>query len=127
MYHNGEWGTVCDYGWNLNDAQVVCRELGFGGAINARSSAYYGEGSGTIWLDNVNCVGTELTIGDCSHNGWGIEDCYHDEDAGVKCSASNGNLALICVKPNVATIFYNVVVHQKEYRDRSLVGLFWLA
>ena len=94
VYYNGEWGTVCDDRWDLNDAQVVCRELGFGGAINARSSAYYGEGSGTIWLDNVNCVGTELTIGDCSHNGWGNEDCYHGEDAGVKCSASNGNLAI---------------------------------
>ena len=85
MYHNDVWGTVCDYGWDLNDAQVVCSELGFGRAIAARSNAHYGQGSGRIWLGNVNCVGTELTIGHCAHRGWGIEYCYHGEDAGVKC------------------------------------------
>ena len=91
VYHNGEWGTVCDDGWDLNDAQVVCRQLGFVSAITARIGAYYGEGSGQIWLDNVNCVGTELTIENCPHRGWGIEDCGHYEDAGVQCSASDGN------------------------------------
>ena len=86
IYHNGEWGTVCDDEWNLNDAQVVCSELGFGKAIAAQHGAFYGWGSGQIWLDNVNCFGTEGTIGNCSHRGWGTHDCYHGEDASVKCS-----------------------------------------
>ena len=96
VYHNGKWGTVCDDGWNFKDAQVVCNELGFGPAIAARSRAYYGKGSGRIWLDNVNCVGTELTIRNCSHRKWGSNNCGHREDAGVKC-ASKGNFASIYV------------------------------
>ena len=93
VYYNGEWGTVCDDGWDLNDAQVVCRQLDFGPAIAARDRVFYGQGNGQIWLGNLNCTGTELNIEDCSHNGWEIEDCSHGEDAGVKCA--NGNFAYI--------------------------------
>ena len=91
VYHSGEWGTVCDDRWDLNDAQVVCRQLGFGPAISPRTEAFYGWGSGRIWLDEVDCVGNELTIENCSHRGWGSHDCSHLEDAGVQCS-KNGNL-----------------------------------
>ena len=86
VYHNGEWGSVCGDGWDLNDAQVVCSELGLGNAISATVRTFYGQGSGRIWLNNVECVGTEITIGNCSHSGWGIfRSCYHSGDAGVKC------------------------------------------
>ena len=89
VYHNGEWGTVCDDGWDLNDAQIVCNELDLGNAIIATVRAFYGQGSGQIWLDNVECAGTERTIGSCPHRGWGIlRSCYHSEDAGVKCRLS---------------------------------------
>ena len=91
VYYNGEWGTVCDDEWDLNDSEAVCRQLGFGPAIAARRNAAYGQGSGTIWLDDLNCVGTELNIGYCSHMGWGNHDCSHYEDAGIKCADPNGN------------------------------------
>ena len=88
VYHNGEWGTVCDNYWEFNAAQVVCNELGLGKAIDARHSAYYGQGSGPIWLDDLSCDGAEQTIGHCTHNGWGNHNCDHRRDAGVKCSAN---------------------------------------
>ena len=86
MIYNGVWGTVCDDGWDWNDAQVVCRELGVGQAIVARHNAFYGQGSGQIWLDDVNCVGTEWSIGNCSHRGWGSHNCHHGYDASVDCA-----------------------------------------
>ena len=101
VYYNDEWGTVCGDGWDLNDAQVVCRQLGFGPAVAARSRAFYGEGNGPIWLDSVNCVGTELNIEDCSHNGWGNHNCGHGEDAGVQCS--NGKVQSIINVHNKCT------------------------
>ena len=84
--YNGVWGTVCDNGWTLNAAQVVCRELSFGPAIFARIDSYYGKGNGQIWLDNVTCVGDESSIKQCEHLGWGIHNCDHSDDAGVQCS-----------------------------------------
>ena len=87
VQHNGTWGTVCDDGWNLIDGNVVCSQLFLGKANAAIRYAFYGQGSGQIWLDNVNCIGTEGAIGNCSHRGWGIEYCSHYEDASVNCTA----------------------------------------
>ena len=63
VYYSGEWGTVCDDGFDNADARVVCRMLGYpdGQYISNR----YGAGSGRIWLDNVRCSGTETSIADC--------------------------------------------------------------
>ncbi|XP_035676059.1 deleted in malignant brain tumors 1 protein-like [Branchiostoma floridae] len=84
VYHGGQWGTVCDDDFDLNDAHVVCRRLGYEGAAEARSQADFGAGSDPIWLDNLACEGSETTIGDCSHNGWGSHNCQHNEDAAEK-------------------------------------------
>ncbi|XP_075606887.1 antigen WC1.1-like [Balearica regulorum gibbericeps] len=86
IYYRGSWGTVCDDGWDLPDAAVVCHQLGCGGAVEAVGSARFGEGSGQIWLESVNCSGAEAALWDCPAGSWGKHDCGHKEDAGVVCS-----------------------------------------
>ena len=93
-FYNGEWGTVCDDSWDIKDAEVVCRQLGYKYAIRAIQSGGASVGSGPIWLDDMKCTGNEESLRLCSHSGWGIENCGHSEDAGVECA----NTGLFYVK-----------------------------
>ena len=85
VFYNGTWGTVCDDGWDIRDALVVCRQLGYALAISAPHLARFGPGRDIIWLDNVNCLGNESSIDECPHPGWAIHNCNHREDASVVC------------------------------------------
>lgn len=80
----GSWGTVCDDGWDLADAAVVCRQLGCGWALRAPREAAFGRGRGPVLRDEVKCGGHEERLAECpaalQH------DCSHKEDAGVVCS-----------------------------------------
>lgn len=89
VFHNGQWGTVCDDSWNLRSAKVVCRQLGCGTAVSAPGKAHFGRGSDPIWLDDVECSGTEASLSQCRLNNWGNHNCNHEEDAAVVCSGTN--------------------------------------
>lgn len=86
-----EWGTVCDDRWDNTDAQVVCRQAGFSdeGSQAVQARPLFGQGTGSIYLDDVECIGTEGRLVDCpfisNHN------CGHFEDAGVICQGTIDN------------------------------------
>ena len=103
MFYNDQWGTVCDDDWDLVDATVVCRQLGFTGAIGATTNSFFERGTYrssipyliTILLlniagntvpivfDEVQCTGAERSLGECEFVT--DHDCDHSEDAGVIC------------------------------------------
>lgn len=86
VHQNGQWGTVCDWGWDIADAAVVCRELGCGTAVTATFNAHFGAGSGSVSMAFVNCSGSETALKHCSSQNVIAWYCNHSEDAGVVCS-----------------------------------------
>uniref|UniRef100_A0A4W4F025 SRCR domain-containing protein n=1 Tax=Electrophorus electricus TaxID=8005 RepID=A0A4W4F025_ELEEL len=86
VLHRGQWGTLCDDDWDMRDAAVVCRELGCGEAVDVLGNSHFGPGSGPIWMDDVDCSGSESTLKTCTSAGWGKHDCNQTKNAGVSCS-----------------------------------------
>ena len=89
VFHNGMWGTVCDDYWDMNEATVVCRQLFATTPALAPHSAYFGQGTGAIWLDDLHCAGNEASVDKCPHRPWGMHNCGHGEDAGVRCNCKS--------------------------------------
>ena len=90
VYFNGEWGTVCDDGWDTVDATVVCRQLGFSSSsVGAYGSATYGQGTGPIWLSRLSCFGNESSLFECGQLSVATKNCTHSDDASVYCDRYN--------------------------------------
>ncbi|CAB3993573.1 deleted in malignant brain tumors 1 -like [Paramuricea clavata] len=88
VFYSGKWGTICDDGWDMNDARVACRQLGYKYGVRALRRDSVPDGTGQIWLDDVACSGNELSLSSCPHNGWGNKNCGHSKDAGVECTST---------------------------------------
>ncbi|ELR50110.1 hypothetical protein M91_02073, partial [Bos mutus] len=87
--HQGEWGTVNDYDWGLEEAAVVCRQLRCGAAVEAPRGAYFGPAAGPIWFYYVLCGGTESALTECQYSSirdFSDDGFIHDWDAGAVCS-----------------------------------------
>jgi len=88
VFHGTQWGTVCDDGFTDAAARVVCYSLGFGHVGRKVDINLYGVDDGLIWLDSVNCTGTEQHIGECSHGDWRSHSshCGHHQDVAISCN-----------------------------------------
>ena len=92
IYHDGQWGTICDHYFDLNHkgANVVCRMMGydFGLPGHEYKQKYLGN-SPKMWLDDVKCEGTETDIRDCPHRDWGSHNCNTlTENSAIRCYRS---------------------------------------
>lgn len=96
VYHDGQWGTVCDDRWGMQEAAVACREMNCGVPLSVKYKAFFGRGQDQVWLDDVECTGHEKSLAECPHRGFGEHDCDHHEDAGLVCSGNTCCTLLFC-------------------------------
>ena len=92
----GQWGTVCDYNWDIADATVVCHQLGYPRAVEAPRSATFGAGSSPSWYYSLYCTGKEHNLTECSKSTSNFGSaCSHSHDAGAVCSSQYH--VLLCI------------------------------
>ena len=96
MFINGEWGTVCSDNWSSYYlcAYVLCGELGYPklqryDTLQSNINDVQ-EGTGKIWLSNVNCTNQEHSIFECQQSGFGNHECGHSKDLAIICSTGHG-------------------------------------
>ena len=91
VFYNGEWGTICSDGFDQNDAAVVCRQAGYGPPVR-----YWIDPShrrhGRIWIDNLQCDGTEDTLFECRSTTWGNTNCDHTQDIFIECAGMSTDI-----------------------------------
>ena len=83
VLYNGTWGTVCRDGWDLNDANVTCRMLGYERALEASGASLYGDWCKGSVISNVECSGSEQSLEDCRYSTFHL--CSSHDAAGVVC------------------------------------------
>ncbi|CAK9820681.1 Prss12 [Anthophora plagiata] len=87
----GVWGQVCDDGFGMIDADVICKELGFTlGALEVRTGGFYGnmDPPTRFMVDQLRCRGNETSLRECDFEGWGVHNCQPEEAVGVVCKTA---------------------------------------
>ncbi|NXK63946.1 DMBT1 protein, partial [Sylvietta virens] len=119
IYYFGSWEKVCGYLWDMQDAQVVCRQLGCGSPLTTThsfpSSDWY-----PYMITEVNCAGDETYLWHCPYN-YQYRVCHHG-DASVVCSGGclcSGGVFLkkICLEQKPPT-----KVRQKNPKPKASKG-----
>ena len=131
IYHDGQWGTICDDRWDRSDGDVACRQLGYpAGSETVFGFHRFGQGTGPIWLDDVQCSGSEARLLDCSSAAIGVHDCTHYEDASVRCDTSGGipsisislSIEPVAGETTELSVSWEAVTGAEKYRVKWKVG-----
>ena len=121
---NNAWGTICSDGFGSQDAEFICRQTTYpfngeismiitvlmvlhiimvitwicaAGTVVFRQADQFGQGSGPIFLNQLNCNGDEDQVLACGRGPLGLHSCSHAEDTGVRCIGRCGQAAdLLC-------------------------------
>ena len=96
VYFDGAWGGVCEWRWGIQDANVVCDQLGYDGAEAPVYHSLFGL-QRNFHMIGVNCVGNESRLADCPFAGWKINVHTCHESMGVICKG-NSALSPTCLK-----------------------------
>ncbi|XP_070556422.1 uncharacterized protein [Ptychodera flava] len=91
VFLNGQWGAVCDVGWDIKDAEVVCKEIGLTGAMrpalseSGKGAPFPGNEDTEMSMNDVNCLGNETSVLKCDFEN-DTTGCSHENAAGVYCN-----------------------------------------
>ena len=118
VFVKGDWGKVCDNSWDLKDAGVLCRQLGFSAAVTTLSGSTFGEGTGTGIMDYIRCSGDEDSLAHCPHRR--THSCGIRSVAGVVCSPTDNSTKGYCTQACVFFLSLRLILSFSVSNTESL-------
>ena len=82
VYYNNQWYEICYQDWDIKDATVACRQLGYDYVASSSFSTSYNY---RTVFNNLTCSGTETSLFDCAHSGFRRRSCDNRQVARVSC------------------------------------------
>ena len=126
-------GTICSPGWDYLEAEVVCRQLGYGSQVQANTGRFSTRApEAPVWQAYIYCSGTEQYLSDCSNSGWSnTTQCYSYRDAGVTCESMCVCVCVcVCVWCVCVCMCVCVGVVQKNKKDvkrwEAMTRVYWV-
>ena len=107
-FYNGQWGYICTRrsyntpSWGINEANVVCRQLGYDKAVGSSTRYVYVHDSNNFVISEVVCRGDENNLTECSvdanfettttypdwyGDAYEVNPCLYGTRAGATCSS----------------------------------------
>ena len=84
VFYRGRWGKICSNKFDIEDAQVICRQLGFKDAIAEFTGSAVEDKKLPFLMSEVSCTGQESELASCVRTDGEI-DCQGDIGAQALC------------------------------------------
>ena len=120
VFYGGVTGLVCGDNWTLTNAHVICRQLGYTGALKITASLKSQSDLEWFWFGNVDCYGNETRLFDCNSSGLGNANCSSKSVAMVTCDGESCIVIIILVCILEFFIKYNVFSVYLDYPEGSI-------
>jgi len=127
LLHGGTWGTLCDYLWDLPDADALCQQLDCGVALLIPGGRSFGKGNGSVWNGTFSCQKTGSHLRDCPVSVLRDAECPAGKDARVVCSGEQQKALRGELKNSFFEEKYGPKIQKVSVEPRSVFCLLLLA
>uniref|UniRef100_A0A3B5QAW5 SRCR domain-containing protein n=1 Tax=Xiphophorus maculatus TaxID=8083 RepID=A0A3B5QAW5_XIPMA len=123
---NQSWSSVCEKDFDLQDAEVVCREI-VCGPPSVHQGALYGEAEAPVGSREFLCEGSESALLNCSsRKSSGRNSCSPGQAVGLTCSGRGGSADLLLLVGEASRCAGRLeMLYQEEWRPVDVMDHYW--
>ena len=84
VFYQGKWGKICRNKWDFHDVEVICRQLGFKGALAEFVMDDVKDEDIPFIMSDVDCNGDERKLASCPRTDGNLNSDCQTDDTGAQ-------------------------------------------